>query len=92
MYAHKATMLCTKTRGVSLNTDGTTKHQKKLGGVVANDMVLSVNELPDGTAMRAVEDISREFEKLRKVAETLGLPNPNSINWTLVVSSSSAST
>ena len=75
--AHKATMFCsdsTKTRGVSLNTDGTTKHQKKLGGVVANDMVLSVNELPDGTAMRAVEDISREFEKLRKVAETLGLP------------------
>ena len=92
--AHKATMLCsdsTKTRGVYLNIDGTTKHQKKLGGVVANDMVLSVNELPDGTAMSAVEDISREFEKLRKVAETLGLPNPNSINWTLVVSSSSDS-
>lgn len=89
---HKATMLYSdsaKTRGVSLNTDGTTKQQKKLG--VANDMVLSVNELPDGTAISAVEDISKEFAKLRKAAQILGLPNPNSINWTLVVSSSSES-
>ena len=92
--AHKATILCSDsalTRGISLNTDGTTKHQRKLGGVVANDMVLSVNELPDGTAISAVDDISREFEKLRRAAQMLGLPNPNSINWTLVVSSSSDS-
>ena len=92
--AHKASMLCSdssKARGISLNTDGTTKHQNKLGGVVANNVVLSVNELPDGTAVSAVEDISREFEKLRAAAQALGLPNPNSINWTLVVSSSSDS-
>ena len=41
--AHKATMLCSdsaKTRGVSLNTDGTTKHQKKLG-VVANSVSMN---------------------------------------------------
>ena len=36
-------MLCSdsaKTRGVSLNTDGTTKHQKKLG-VVANSVSMN---------------------------------------------------
>jgi len=91
---HKASILCSdsiKTKGIFLNTDGTTKHQRKLGGVVASDVVLGVNELPDGKAISAIEDISREFEKLRKVAHILGLPNPNSINWTLVVSSSSDS-
>ena len=92
--AHKATALCShfaNSRGVFLNTDGTTKQQKKLGGVVANNMVLSVNELSDGTAASSVTDISNEFEKLRKAAHALGLPNPNSINWTLVVSSTSDS-
>ena len=92
--AHKATTLCShsaNSRGVFLNTDGTTKQQKKLGGVVANNMVLSVNELSDGTAASSVTDISTEFEKLRKAAHALGLPNPNSINWTLVVSSTSDS-
>ena len=36
-------------------------------------------------------DISREFERLQHAATVLGLPNPNSINWTLVVSSTSDS-
>ena len=58
---------------------------------MANDMVVSINELPDGKAISAIEDISREFEKLRRVAEILGLPNANSINWTLVKSSTSDS-
>lgn len=92
--AHKANIICSdasKGKGIYLNTDGTTKQQKKLGGVVANDMVVSVNELPDGKAVTAIEDISREFEKLRRVAEMLGLPNANSINWTLVKSSTSDS-
>ena len=40
--------------------------------------------MQDGSAASAIYDISREFEKLR-------LPNPNSINWTLVVSSTSNS-
>ena len=89
--AHKATMLCNDSKGIHLNTDGTTKQQRKLGGVVANGVVLGVNELPDGKAISAIEDISREFEKLRKTAQMLDLPNPNSINWTLVVSSTSDS-
>ena len=92
--AHKAHIICSdvsKGKGIYLNTDGTTKHQKKLGGAVVNDLVLCVNELPDGTAISAIEDMTREFQKLRRVAEMLGLPNANSINWTLVVSSTSDS-
>lgn len=92
--AHKATViseLSTKSKQLHLNTDGTTKNQKKLGGVVANDLVLGVNELQDGSAASAIEDISKEFERLRDAATMLGLPNPNSINWTLVVSSTSDS-
>ena len=91
---HKAHTICDtamKGEGLYLNTDGTTKHQKKLGGIVANSMVLGVNELPDGTAASIIEDISKEFEKLRKVARVIGLENADSINWTLVKSSSSDS-
>ena len=66
--------LSTQSKQLHLNTDGTTKNQKKQGGVVANDLVLGVNELQDGSAASA---ISREFEH---AASMLGLPNPNSIN------------
>ena len=55
--AHKATILCEHAaakKGFLINTDGTTK---KLGGVATNDMVISVNELPDGTAESAISDI-----------------------------------
>ncbi len=61
-----------KERGFPL----TPKHQRKLGGVIANGIVLGVNELADGKAITAVKDISMEFEKLRRVAEMLGLPIP----------------
>ena len=83
--------LSSQSRQLHLNTDGTTKNPKKLGGVVANGFVLGVNELQDGSAASAIDDICREFEKLRYAASKLGLPNPNSINWTLVVSSTSDS-
>ena len=92
--SHKANIICSdarKGKGIFLNTDGTTKLQKKLYGIVANDMVIGVNEVPDGRAVSAVNEISREFEKLRRIAEMLGLPNATSINWTLVKSSSSDS-
>ena len=75
--AHKATVIsedyAVKKSGLHLNTDGTTKHQKKLGGVVVNGMVLSVNELADGKATSAIDDISKEFEKSRTTARALGL-------------------
>ena len=92
--AHKASVLCEAAKtssGFRLNTDGTTKNQKKLGGIVINDTILSVNELSDGTALTAVDDISKELEKLRTTAKLLGLPNANSINWTMLVSSTSDS-
>ena len=89
--AHAISDIVRKGKGIHLNTDGTTKQQKKLGGTVASGIVLGVNELPDGKAVTAMEDISREFEQLRRVAEMLGLPNPNAINWTLVKSSTSDS-
>ncbi len=54
-------------------------------------MVLGVKELSDGSAISDVSDISREFEKLQKIANTLRLPNADSINWTLVVASTSDS-
>jgi hypothetical protein len=74
-----------------MNTDGTTKNQKKLGGVALNGMVISVNELPDGTANSAIEDVSRALKRLRDTAKMLGMPHANSINWTLVASSTADS-
>ena len=38
-------------------------------------MVLGVNEVPDGKAVSAVQDISKEFEKLKRAAQILGLRN-----------------
>ena len=73
--AHKATSLCSQVaRGESLkiNSDGTTKNQKKLGGVAINGMAISVNELANGSSLTAINDVSRELEKLRKTAHALG--------------------
>ena len=69
--AHKATVLSKHAAsGVPfrLNTDGTTKGLKKVFGVGINDMVISVNELPDGTATTAIADVTQELEKLRRIA------------------------
>ena len=92
--AHKATVLCqqaSENMGFKLKTDGTTKRQKKLEGVAINDIVVSVNEVPDGTAQSAIASISRELEYLRKTAHALKMPNADAINWTLFVSSTSDS-
>ena len=75
-----------------MNTDGTTlQQQKKLGSIAINNVVVSVNEQSDGTADSIVNDVSRELEKLRETAQALGIPNSNSINWTLISSSTSDS-
>ena len=78
-------------KGFHLNSNGTTKHQKKLQVVAINDLVVSVNEVTDGTASSIIADISRELQTLRDTAHALGMQNPNSINWTMIVSSSSHS-
>lgn len=41
-------------KGFRMNTDGTTKNQKKLQGLAINE--LSVNEVPDGTANSAIAE------------------------------------
>ncbi len=51
--AHKATCLLDKAQsgcGLNLNCDGTTLSQKKLQGAAISGMILSVNEIPDGSA------------------------------------------
>ena len=92
--AQKATKLCDPAlmnQGFHLNSDGTTKHLKKLGAVAINSMAISTNELPDGTADSVIDDVSKELKRLRDIARKLKLPNPDSINWTMIVSSTSDS-
>ena len=77
---------------LNLNCDGTTTlSQKKLQRAVINGMVLSVNEIPDGSADSMIADISHELQKLRDIPHALNLPNADKINWTLIMSSSSDS-
>ena len=75
--AHKATSVLkqAETGFLHLNTDGTTKCQKKIEGAALNGMVLSVNEVPDGSANSMIDDISRELQKLRDTAHALRLLN-----------------
>ena len=67
-----------------LNSDGTTKNQHKINGIAVNKLVLSVNEVSDGSAQTILE-------KLRNTARQLNLPNADSVNWTLFSSSSADS-
>jgi hypothetical protein len=92
--AHKAVALSKDIdvgHKLHLNTDGTTLGQKKLGSVSINGMAIAVNEVTDGTADTIVEDVSKELKKLRDIAHALNIPNADSINWTLLSSSSSDS-
>ena len=91
---HKAIMVhdnIEHDKPLHLNMDGTTLNQKKLGGTAINNMVLSVNVLSDGTAETAIQDVSKELEKLRKIATALNLTYANSINWTIFSSMTSDS-
>ena len=55
-----------------------------------NDMVVSVNELPDGRAKSAIADVSRELAALRKTAHGLKMHNADSINWVSSTSDSAS--
>jgi len=72
-----------ESKSCHLNSDGTTKFQKKLGAVSVNGMVLCLNEVPDGSADSMVELVENELEKLRNIAHDLKLKSPEKINWTL---------
>ena len=86
--AHKAISVLeqAETGFLHLNSDGTTKFQKKIEGTALNGMVLSVNEVPDGSGVSMIKDISQELQKLRETAHALKLPNADRINWTLIYS------
>lgn len=69
--AHKATCILDKAEsGVNLNCDGTTLAQKKLQGAANNGMIMSINEIPAGSADCMISDISQEFHKLREIASS----------------------
>ena len=76
---------------LDLNSDGTTKFLKKIGGVAVNGMVMCLNEVPDGSADSMIEDIARELVKLRDIAHALNFNDPEKINWTIFRSSTSDS-
>ena len=65
--AHKATAITeqiTASGQLHLNSDGTTKSQKKIQGVAINGLTVSVNEVFDGSADRIIKDISKKLEQL----------------------------
>lgn len=76
--AHNAAKLL-ESNSLNLNCDGTTLYQKKLQGAAINGTVLSVNEIPNGSAHSMIADISHELQKLRDIAQ-LHSPNADKIN------------
>ena len=92
--AHKVSVLFQQVSSgqkFHVNTDGTTKQQHKINSAAINGIVLSVNEVPDGTAESIINDIDSELEKLRNAAKELGIPNHMSINWSMFASATSDS-
>ena len=68
-----------------MNSDGTTKGQRKLRGFAINSTNISVNELSDCSADKVVVDVSYELETLCNTAHALKLSNADSINQTVIV-------
>ena len=92
--AHKVSVLFQQVNTgekLHITTDGTTKQQRKVNSAAINGIVLSVNEVPDGTAETIINDIDLELEKLRNAAKELGIPNHMSINWSIFASATSDS-
>ena len=70
---YKATKLTENLTTLHLNSDGTTLKQRKIAATAVNGLVLSVNEVSNGSAEQIANDISKELEHLRRTAEALGL-------------------
>jgi len=89
--AHKASLICEQLQAgktLHLNTDGKTLDQRKINGIDINNTVISINKIHHDTAETVIKDSSNQLQKLREMAFQL---NANSINWTLISSSSSNS-
>ena len=92
--AHQAYLLSehiASGKSLCLNSDSTTKCQKKLNATAFSGVVLSVTEIPDGKAQSVMCDIDNQFQKLRKIAQQLEIPNYEMLNWTMLCASSSDS-
>ena len=72
-----------------LNSDGTTLNMKKLIGCSISGTVMDVQEVSDGTSETMIKELDKQLTQLRNIAKELEIPNANSINWTLIVSSTS---
>ena len=62
-----------------LNSDGTTKNQRKVNATAFNGVVISVNEVPDGKADTIIADIDSQLKKLRSFAEN------EMLNWSIII-------
>ena len=62
---------------------------KKLVGSSVSGTVLGVQEVSDGTSETMIKELDRQLTRLRHLAQELEIPNAKSINWTLIVSSTS---
>ena len=73
--AHKAYTVA-ESDTLDVNSDGTTKFEKKIAGVSVNGMVLCLTEVPDGSADSVIKEISSELSKLRTIAVMLDIQKP----------------
>ena len=54
--------------------------------MLVSGLVLGVQEVSDGSAKTAVDELQRVLEKIRQVAQELGIENSDKIGWHLVES------
>ena len=50
---------------------------------------MGVQEVSDGTSETMIKGLDKQVTQLRNIAKELEIPNANSINWSLIVSSTS---
>ena len=86
--AHQAHLLA-ETNTYHLNSDGTTLNQKKVEGILVNGIVLGVNDVVDGSAKAAVEELDVVLKSTKETAQVLELPGAEGFGWSLVQSSMS---
>lgn len=83
--AHQATTL-TEASAIHLRTDGTTLNQKKIQGVMANETVLGITNIADGSARSTFSELRDVLSNLKRIATELNLENKEKIGWKMVES------
>ena len=72
-----------------LNSDRTTLNQKKVQRLLMNGIVLGVNDVVDGSAKAAVDELGRALQHIREIGLQLDLPGAEKIGWALIETSMS---